>query len=310
MNAPNNEEVDLITKEWMAGFPKIDAKDHNILELDQGDTLSCIKLEKILIICENINYKTSNDNIELNFRYLDKINVNKFNKNLRRIEKNMKKLEEIKRYMQNIQKRYSDYPIKVFFDKISIAYELMDFLNYESDSTEDIFQEALKNFIISLVTGIEVYLSDWCRFLIDKFKLNYRKIPKITPKFTIEEIEYIINNKLTMGSIFARYANFQNLGKINSFFSGLLGIDFMTNLKSVKTDLPNGKSCFNDEDYILLEELIEVRHEFVHDINFQKNFEFDDVLKYFNTVEKFGLSVNKLILMFVNNSDENFKRKD
>lgn len=214
----------------------------------------------------------------------------------------MKKLEEILKNRENLLKRYKDYPFSSFYGKITTSLELIAQINIKFDKNYPsfiaTFQEALKNFTISLITAMEVYFSDWCRVLIDRYKINFKKFPKdLLPKFTLEEIEFILSEKLKMGEIVAKYGNFQNLNQINKIFSNLLDLKFLDEIKIINIDIRGKNTTFDNKDYIKLEEIIGLRHEFVHDIDlFSSNLEFEESFSFFEVLEKLGMVVDHLIL--------------
>ena len=104
--------------------------------------------------------------------------------------------------------------------------------------------------------------------------------------------------KITKGEIIAEYCNFQNLDDVQKSFSFLFNFNFYEELKKYKWIYDAGDSegftQLDKDFYIKLKRLIDLRHNFVHDINFNttlsmnqiENFH-DESIYFAHQVERF-----------------------
>ncbi len=190
----------------------------------------------------------------------------------------MDKLEKIVQRRKNKIGK-SDRPFSNFITKWQISVDLLWKTNELIDDKK-LIQESRRQYLVSMITAMEVYFKDTFILLIEKYKLDFRNVAKQTKNFTLEEIEYIINNKCSMGEIIAEYFNFQNLDNINKAFSELLSINFFNKIKHYKKYYTNGDFIqVYPNFYPLLKEWIELRHNFIHDINFNSKLTEDDMHK-------------------------------
>ena len=191
----------------------------------------------------------------------------------------MEKLDIIiKRRENRIGK--SKQPFDNYLTKWRIASDLLWKINEKIESKE-LLQESRRQYIISMITALEVFLKDKFIELIDKNKLDYKNVAKRTKKFTVEEIGIIIEKDMSMGEIIAEYFNFQNLDSIDNAFSDLFNCNFFNELKKYRwyyTGTQNDEYIQIDGDfYPKLKHWIDLRHDFVHDINFQVNITDDNI---------------------------------
>ena len=221
----------------------------------------------------------------------------------------MDKLIEISKNIRNKKYRGND-PFGGFFSKIWLSRNIVATLykfrdNYEV--TPDILQESFKNCIINLITALEVYLNDWAIHLIDDQKFEYKKALKKAriPSFSLDEVEYLLEqskekSELTIGNIFVRYCNFQNIEKFHKIFSLIIfGEKGMIQPLHFHLEFEGGEQKmdkFTNSDFEKLKKIISLRHKYIHDFTFKHELEIEDVLSYFILVERFGYSVFYLML--------------
>ena len=206
-------------------------------------------------------------------------------------------MDKLQKLLQskNAYRRNEKYPFNFFFEKIRMIlnftvnirnnyYKLMN----ESIDEEEIphhTQYVFRQAIISLVSLIEVFLKYWCKILIETHKFDYTNIPKKhSSKFTLEEIEFIQKNKLTLEEIVVHYANFQNLDHVRSFFSYLIfGNEKIFKSYFEKEEYTNGKDVLKYEfnNFVKLKEVFKLRHRIIHDFS-EELIEFNNLLEYYN----------------------------
>ena len=169
------------------------------------------------------------------------------------------------------RKGRSKLPIDTFVDKWGNAKDLLEEINKKIHSKE-LLQEARSQYVISLVTGLEVFLKDTFIDLIDQYDFGLTELAKKKHiNFDFIEIDYILKNKISMGELIVEYYNFQNLHGIQAAFSSLFEFDFFTELKRYKWYFdrkdPQGFVQVSKNFYPKINRLIKLRHNFVHDIN-------------------------------------------
>ncbi len=211
-------------------------------------------------------------------------------------------LSIILRERKNRKKR-SSIPFNFFFDKYWDADSLLERIN-KKIKNKRLNQEARKQYIISLVTALEVYLKETFIRLINKKNLDVSKLSEnIDRKFKFNEILFINKKNISVGELAASQFNFQNLNEIDKAFSNLWGIKFFIKLKNYKWYYGKHEKDFmqlTGEDYQYIKELLELRHNFTHDINF----------KDFIDIHKIKYLTNNLIVfihMFESFNDEQLK---
>lgn len=194
----------------------------------------------------------------------------------------MNKLEIILEKRRNRRKR-SRVPINNFITKWLNASDLLEKIHKKIRARE-LIQEARRQYIISLVTGLEVFLKDAFVQLIDKYNFDYEPlVKKKSYPISLIDMQYIIKHKVTMGEMIAEQFNFQNLDSIQDAFSSLLGFDFFSALKKYKwifdDKKPDGYLQLAIDFYIKIDRLIKLRHSFAHDVNFKKKLTMNEITK-------------------------------
>jgi len=175
--------------------------------------------------------------------------------------------------------------LHVFYEKVRRAVAAVNYS--EKSKSRHVKSESRRQFIIALVTALEVYISDTTNYLIDKSrKLNKELDLLSTEKYTLKDVYDIKKNRISIGElvISSRSNNFQNLYIIDNILSKIFKnseytnkdnnfkffeflknhIFFYKNKKDTKMTTIAPRDIFNKIDKILQE-----RHIFVHDIAFK-----------------------------------------
>lgn len=170
------------------------------------------------------------------------------------------------------RKKRSNIPIEFFMDKYLNADDLLITID-KKIKRKDLKYEARKQYIISLVTAFEVYFKEAFILLIDEKRLDISKIKTLfNRKYDFEEVLLINKKRISAGELAASQFNFQELESIQKAFSSLLGRDFISELKRYRWIYGDRKNEFIQLDkdfYIKLERILNLRHNFTHDINFK-----------------------------------------
>jgi len=91
-------------------------------------------------------------------------------------------------------------------------------------------------------------------------------------KFNLGEVLLIGKERISKGELISSQFNFQNLRGIEKAFSGLLNKNFIKELRNYKFYFNKGEGDFvqlEKDFYTKLQKLLDLRHGFVHDINFK-----------------------------------------
>jgi len=163
-----------------------------------------------------------------------------------------------------------------FAEQFFICEDLLKAIN-KKISNKKSRQEARKQHVIGLVTAFEVYLKDKLSHLISKKKIDVLKlIDKKERTFSFLDLEYISKNKLLVGDLIVYKYNFQNLESIEECFSRALELkSFFGALEKYQWNSDDG----NKKNRLIVKKdfkkklltLLELRHGFVHEINFKAN---------------------------------------
>jgi hypothetical protein len=153
-------------------------------------------------------------------------------------------------------------------------------------------QEARKQFITSQITSFEVYFKDTFLTLLETFG-NEKFTKEIKQKFDITELNRIIEEGISINEIISSNYNFQDLDQINKAFSIALGINLFEEIKKRKFTSSPKLTPFkvHKEFYKELQQYIQLRHDFVHDINFKKNITHAQLERYLDIRALFVLAV-------------------
>jgi len=180
------------------------------------------------------------------------------------------------------RKARSKIPYNVFDNKFWLCDDLIKSINKKITNPR-LRYESRKQYVIGLVTSFEVYLKDTLAYLIKKNKINLSKLIEKKEKiFNFFDVKQIIEKKISLSELIVYSYSFQNLEIIEEIFSRALGI------RSLFQKLGEYKFFYNEEDkrnyYKLpknfikdLENLFELRHSFVHEINFKKRMKMNEL---------------------------------
>ena len=117
---------------------------------------------------------------------------------------------------------------KTFVSKVFTAEELLKIV-YQHKPHAHILSEAHSNFLISLVTAIEIYFRDLFKttFLLCNKDIVYEKCMKLPIAKEKMEIKIILDafrNNLEIEDLLSANINFQNIHNINIVFSSFCDI--------------------------------------------------------------------------------------
>jgi len=160
-----------------------------------------------------------------------------------------------------------------FFEKFKKSHDLIIKIESIVDDT-NLVQEAYKQFIVSLVTAMEIYFKDLLKELFKKCKSDIMyercKLIKLGNKFSFIEIVQFYQNNIDIEDIICEYFNFQNLECIDEVFSCICNFKIFQEIKGKEFILPNRKNMkiFLENDfYKNIAETLEMRHKIIHDID-------------------------------------------
>lgn len=160
--------------------------------------------------------------------------------------------------------------------------ELIEDLYVEIEKNIDsplLIQQARKQLVISLVSALEVYFKDILKVSYDsgafKGSILLKKIPK---RFYFNDIEKILDHKISLGELLASVFTFQNLQSINKVFSELIGKNLFQEINQFQFELESPthsdpsvygqKTTILNEDkkvYHRIQELYSLRPFITHD---------------------------------------------
>lgn len=168
-------------------------------------------------------------------------------------------------------KQRMEFPFDNLIEKIDRTNQLLDKL-YSATKNQKVLSEARKLCLVNYVTAFEVFFRDLLLMLIKEKVIDSNKlIGTCDNKFTLTEVERIKKKKIGSIEIIIATYNFQNLYEIDRVFSTLLNIKFFEELKKYKFifgDDPDDYIQLESDFYPTLQDILELRHNFIHDINF------------------------------------------
>jgi hypothetical protein len=201
-----------------------------------------------------------------------------------------------------------------------IIHDSRDVLNLVLKNTEnkELIEIAKVNHIINLVRALENDLKYMFALFIDELNFPYEKIAeKISRKLEFSEILPLINQEIKMGELLTYFFNFQNLDEIQKLYSNLfqvpsffeymkknIGMDEIA--KSIISQIEQDADKESMRKYIYLDdnlrrdldELISIRHNYVHNtkkkvnLDMKKIFHFESlVIRFLTNVSVCGWSV-------------------
>lgn len=140
-------------------------------------------------------------------------------------------------------------------------------------SDEILFQEAIRNYVISLVGALETFFRD---LFVHVYADRPTVVSSIVKKLGKNQALKISHSELTEAEIASTIVNFQRLSDVDAALSPLIreGTDYFTEISKFSSQfaIPSkGEGLFNVKLFAEwktnLERLLEDRHSFVHDRN-------------------------------------------
>lgn len=190
------------------------------------------------------------------------------------------------------RKGRSMYPWNFFHKKIDIIHDVL-IKTHEKIKKESILEDIRKQQIVSLVTAFEVYMREFFIFYVDTSGIKIDEfLYKTKREYTLKDISQIVGQlkerKIGFGDLLAYGYSFQKLFEIKDAYKMLLGIDIFTDIKKFELTIKSGKKQRLEMDYYkLLQELLDLRHSIVHDINFRRKIPYDTVVELYNNLHAF-----------------------
>lgn len=217
--------------------------------------------------------------------------------------KNFEKFEIIDKARLNRENR--EGPWEFFHRKIDLLRELTTSID-EKIEKEDLLLEARKQHINGLVTALEAFLKEVFRILVDENQLKCDNILDKERKYSLLDFKIMMEKKYTYGEILSNNYNFQNLGDVGRAFDEILGIRIFEELKKFKVQAGKEEFSAYIDFYELLEQMLSLRHDFIHDINFNYRLSTEDVINYHNNVHRFVDILTYFLNDFINKNKEKF----
>jgi len=179
-------------------------------------------------------------------------------------------------------------PFVNFMKKVDTANKLYKEIRTKINEIE-LVKEAKNQFIIVLITAFEVYFRDLFKVV---FKLcNNEKVYEgclrinIDQKFTLKDLIHIYKDDLKIEDIILQCVNFQNMYSVDEVFSALVNKKVIAEL-SVGEFVTGGPKKLNislPRDWFKeINELLDLRHKTVHDINFLIEIDDKRIEKFLN----------------------------
>lgn len=172
----------------------------------------------------------------------------------------------------------SQSPVENFLKQQELIEDLYFEIEKNIDS-EELVQQARRQVVISLVSALEVYFKDTLKQSYDSgvFKNSFL-LKKIRKRFYFNDIENIIDNKVSLGELLASVFTFQSLSSVNKVFSQLIGRNMFNQINTFEFELqveetdghshPGQKTTILNEDrkvYRRIDELYSLRPFLTHD---------------------------------------------
>jgi len=167
----------------------------------------------------------------------------------------------------------SSVPYFFFLDKLDLADKLLKTVQKKIHDPK-LSREARGQFVASATTALEGYFREMLRKAIDEWHVDIREIPELEKqRIHVADLEWIEAKRVSVGELVRSACNFQSLENINKVFSGVIGRDFISAVRKQVNDCPiHGEERIREDFYEKVKELIEVRHTFVHEIDFKARY--------------------------------------
>lgn len=193
-----------------------------------------------------------------------------------------------------------NYPFENLFEKIERARLVLAHTGgIKGQNANKIKSEARRQFVVSLITALEVYLGDIVLELIDTQKVKYSEniLKSAGKKFNIIEIDEILKNKITVGELICDQINFQNLDWTLSFLTDLFDEDFAKLLETKKFVYTNKQErkitlSLRKGFKKRLARIFELRHNYVHDISFNNTPSLTDLTAYREAIFRLAVCID------------------
>ena len=216
------------------------------------------------------------------------------------------KIKKIISQRINRENRYGK-PLRVCHERILRSLGLISFLygyfhhdlKYKNSYGEELIKEAEIQFITSLVTSMETYfremiiiISNVCvpatvKHLSDICEQKYRRKP----------LEKYRSCKISVGEIIANSINLYHIDGICDIFSKVFEINVKDKLYKNYVHIKRPKNVIKLKENFeaIIQEVIELRHDSVHDISITKRITQKRLLLYMDTVMHFLVDIDDLI---------------
>ena len=194
---------------------------------------------------------------------------------------------------------YIIYSSELILEKLLELQKLYEKYNYTEEKTREILTAiayAKRQYIITMVSGIEHFFKD---LLIDLLDEELVDPPRLRDKFELEDVVKLKKGNLNLGELIAKNYNFQNLDEINRVYSKILKFSFYEKLKEViktpeyKKDISYLR--LNEDFYPLINEVIEIRHKSIHDLDLSYDIDLKKLEKYSHQIKSLGLATAWLL---------------
>jgi hypothetical protein len=210
---------------------------------------------------------------------------------------------KIDQYRNNRKNRWNR-PYYNFHKKL---YRCDRFLNlvFRDTKTKIILHEALSHYVISDITAMEVYFKD-IFLAIFKYRKGSRdllekchKAKLFDDKFDFEQMIKIEYENYTLPYIVLQYQNFQDIDKINTVFTAIVGKDFFKLCSEYKgefePEIKTSNPFLNRNWKNQLEKYVKLRHDLIHDFNPKLRLEHTEIMKLHWNMRMFVLTADSLL---------------
>ena len=136
---------------------------------------------------------------------------------------------------------------------------------------------------------MEVYFREMMRKAIDEKLLDITRLPDAKePRFSYTELEWIKRRGVSIGEIICHDYNFQNLHEINDAFELVVGDKLVKSLRNYRYECANhGEERIRKDFYERVQSLMNLRHSFVHEVDFKFNLSLLEIRDMFDALFEF-----------------------
>ncbi|XKT74972.1 MAG: HEPN domain-containing protein [Patescibacteria group bacterium UBA2103] len=189
---------------------------------------------------------------------------------------------------------------------------------YKGKGKRDTIAEGRKQFIVSLITSLEVYFADIVCELLESEntdsgeiiqRLQEVKFSGKTAKYSLPRVLDIIDKKITKSELLREVINFQNLDEAFAVLKAIFNENLLEELKNnkfcfvYKDGQDNVKTCVIIQNifYKHLKNLLSLRHSAVHSVSFKNTIPKKEVSRYYHLVTQLILCVDIKAESILNN---------